>query len=120
LSISGYVCIAGRMPAVTGRVDRSRNELGVRAMFSGVSTGRRVGGAALLVIAALGVLIAQPPGARAQEPGVAVGDLPPQGGVALVRWGGGTIGELEEAVPAATSFWVTHAGVPVSYIPSAP
>lgn len=89
-------------------------------MFARVRADRRVGVAALLVIAALAMLIAHPLAGQAQEPGVAVGELPPQGGIAVVRWGGGTIGELEEAVPAATSFWVTHDGTPVSYIPSAP
>ena len=48
------------------------------------------------------------------------GELPTEGGVALVTWSGGAVEALVEAAPGATSFWVTVDGRLVGYIAGAP
>lgn len=48
------------------------------------------------------------------------GELPAEGGVALVTWRGGAVEGLTEAAPGATSFWVTVDGRLVGYVAGAP
>lgn len=60
-----------------------------------------------------------PGGATPRAPGF-VGELPEEGGVAIVTWSGGSIDELTAAAPAAISFWVTAEGRFVGYVRGAP
>lgn len=71
--------------------------------------------------AALMLLLVSAEASGQESPGRTFeGDMPPGAGVALVRWGGGSIGDMLSAAPRAESFWITSGGEFVGYTPDAP
>lgn len=72
------------------------------------------GAALLFLLLSARTLAQEPPG------GTFAGDVPAGAGVALVRWGGGSIQDMLAAAPRAESFWVTRGGEFVGYTPGAP
>jgi hypothetical protein len=82
-----------------------------------------LGLAALFGLAAL-CISAAPDAVHAADPGEIDGDVPAQGGVAIVTWGGGTVGALEFAAEVEgcdlASAWVFVAGASIGHITGAP
>jgi glucose/arabinose dehydrogenase len=80
--------------------------------------------AALLLMAALVAGHAAGGHALAADPGAIDGQLPEDGGIAAVTWGGGTVEELDAAAESGgctlSSAWVFVAGQPIGNVIGAP
>ncbi len=82
----------------------------------------RTGAFSLAVLLILGIASMQ--SAQSQDvqesQGQLIGALPPDGGVAIMQWSGGSFESLEAATAGAVSFWLSHDGTFVGYIVAAP
>ncbi len=104
--------------AVFGIMDEWRKGQAMRTRTMTVSPP-----AAPLVFGAivLALLLLRPTAVQGQELGAEfVGELPTQGGIALMTWSGGSVEALEDAASEVTSVWVTSGGAFVGYHPDAP